>query len=145
MALGKLGAPVIYGWEKNSFLPIAEDDVGYMEWSAEMKGDALYSSGKIYVGRDVVAGFSRPQKSPVTIPTFARYRLTVKGGSLSQPIERTYDAKTAGENTWDNVTLASGLGAGKYTVSLFLHAQFIKENGTGQILNNSAGFLEIEQ
>ncbi len=145
MALRKLGAPVTYAWEKNSFLPIKEDTIGHIEWSAEAKGDAVYSSGKIYVGHDVIAGLSRTQKGLVTLPAFVKYTLRVKGGSLSQPIEKTFDANTAGEHSWDNVMLASGIGPGKYSVSLFLHAQFVKDDGTGQILNNNAGFIEVER
>jgi hypothetical protein len=144
-ALRKLGFPVTYDSSRNVFLPISEDNIGYIEWSAEVKGDDVYSSGKIYVGQDVIAGLSRSQQGMVTIPTFVKYTITLKGGSLRQPVEKTFDVNTAGEVLWDNVMLASGIRPGKYSVTLFLHAQFVKEDGTGQILNNNAGFLEVER
>lgn len=145
MALGKLGAPVTYDRTKNVFLPIAEDNIGYIEWSGEMRGDAVYSTGKIYIGREVIDGLSREQSGPMKVPTFVRYTITVKGGTLGSPVEKTFDVNTAGEHDWEDVMLASGLGKGKYSITLFLHAQFAKEDGKGQILNNNAGFLEVER
>lgn len=145
MALSKLKAPVVYDWSRNSFLPIAEDNIGLIEWAAETRNDSVYSSGRIYVGRDVIAGLSRRQQGMVTLPAFVRYTLKVKGGSLAQPVEKIFEAAREGEHSWDNVILASGIGPGKYSVTLFLHAQFAKEDGTGRILNNNAGFLEIER
>ncbi len=144
-ALGKLGAPVTYARTKNVFLPISEDNIGYIEFSAETRGDALYSSGKIYVGRDVIAGLSKRQLSPIRLPTFVKYTIKVKGGGLGQPVEQTFDVRSDGEHAWDNVMIVSGIGPGKYSVTLFLHAQFVKEDGAGQILNNNAGFLEVER
>ena len=145
MALGKLGAPITYDNSKNVFLPISEDNIGYIDFSVETKGDSVYSSGKIYIGRDVIAGLKQRQQGMVTVPTFVKYTLTVKGGSLGQPVEKTFEVNTAGENAWDNVLLVSGISSGKYSVTLFLHAQFAKEDGSGMILNNNAGFLEVER
>ena len=145
MALEKLGAHVTYAREKNSFFQPEESKVDYIEWSVELKGDSIYSSGRIYLGSDIVAGFSRQQKGMVTLPSFARYQFTLKGGKLAQPIEKTFEVQSAGEKSWEDVIIASGLGTGKYTVSLFLHAQYVKEDGGGQILNNSAGFLEVQR
>jgi len=51
----------------------------------------------------------------------------------------------SGEHSWENILIATGIGPGEYSVTLFLHAQFAKEDGSGMILNNNAGFLEVER
>lgn len=145
MALGKIGIPVTFDKSRNVFLPIAEDNIGYIDFNAEMRGDTAYSSGRIYIGQDVYAGLSREQTGAMKVPVFIRYTITLKGGSLGSPIEKIFDVSSAGEHSWNDIMLSSGLGKGKYTVSLFLHAQFAKEDGSGMILNNNAGFLEIER
>lgn len=145
MALGKIGVPITFDKSRNAFLPISEDDVGYIDFNAEMRGDTAYSSGRIYIGQDVYAGLSREQTGAIKVPVFIKYTITIKGGSLGSPIEKTFEVSNSGEHSWDNVMLSSGLGKGKYTVSLFLHAQYTKQDGTGMILNNNAGFLEIER
>jgi len=143
--LRELGAPATYAWEKNSFLPIAEDNANYIEMSAEVRGDAIYSSGTLYLGREVVSGLSRTPRDSAPLPTFVKYTLTARGGTLGKPVEKTVEAKNAGENRWDDVMVASGLGAGKYTVSLFIHAQYVKEDGTGRVINNNTASVEVEK
>ena len=69
---------------------------------------------------------------------------TVSGDTLPQDIEKEYEAD-AGTNTRDDELLASGLGPGKYNVSVFIHVQYRKPDGGAMILNDNAGSVHIER
>ena len=78
------------------------------------------------------------------MPVFAKYTITVEGGSLSAPVQHEFEANP-GENLRQQEMLASNIGSGKYTVSLFIHVQYVTRDGTNRILNNSAGSLAVER
>jgi hypothetical protein len=56
--------------------------------------------------------------------------------------EKEYDAES-GENIEEDVELASSLEPGTYRVELFIHVQYVDENGTNRILNRSAPTLSV--
>jgi len=139
------GAPVTFDWGRSFSSAPEENDFSLVEWEIEARGGALVTSGKVYVGRDVVEGFSRPQKNEFKIPTYAQYRFTVTGPGLAKPLQKTVDAEArAGEQSWREESLAAGLAPGEYQVALFLHAQTVKQDGTPVSLNNSPGRLTVE-
>lgn len=143
--LRKAGAPVTFDWTRSSFAT-QESDFSLVEWEIEMAGDTVVTTGKLYLGREVVEGFSRPQKNEFRVPTLAQYRFRVEGPGLATPVEKTMDAAaSAGEQPWNGLTLASGLDRGEYHVSLFLHAQTVKADGTPLSINNSTGRLTVER
>jgi len=43
----------------------------------------------------------------------------------------------------DGVASPLAESRGRYSVSLFIHVQYIDANGTARILNNSGGFVEV--
>jgi hypothetical protein len=145
--LEQLGVSLSYDWHKRrESAPPAADELELLEWEIELRGDSLYSSGRIFIGRDVVEGYARPSQSGLSVPTFARYRLTVKGGTLPAPVELTFDAdRRAGEQAWNGVLLASGLGPGRYDVSPYLHAQTVPSGGTPLSINRNYGDLTVEK
>ena len=78
------------------------------------------------------------------MPTFAKYRMTVSGGSLTQAVVKEYEA-SEGYNTRNDQELASGLGPGKYKIEIFVHAQYVASDGTNKIVNSSMPSLEVEK
>jgi hypothetical protein len=97
-------------------------------------------SSRIWFGSELFV--PREQgSSMVTIPIFARYTYTVKMPDGTE-VEKEFEA-TPGENALANVRLAGSQGPGEYSVSLFIHVQYVDGNGTARILNNSGGFVEV--
>lgn len=142
--LKQAGAPVTFDWSTNSFEP-EETKFNWREVEFEFKDRRIYSSGRVYLGRDVVEGFSRPQTNEPPIPMFARYILRVKGDSLAEPIEKVVDVEhRAGDHTWSNLEIATGLGKGEYKVDLLLHAQTVMPDGVPMSLTSGPVILALE-
>ncbi|MCG3205796.1 MAG: hypothetical protein KCHDKBKB_02519 [Elusimicrobia bacterium] len=142
--LKQAGAPVTFDWQKSSFEP-DENRFLWREVEFEFKDGRIYSSGHVYLGRDVVEGFSRPQRNEPPFPMFARYRLRVKGGTLIEPIEKVVEVEhRPGDHTWNNLEIASGLGKGEYKVDLYLHAQTVMPDGAPMSLNAGPVILTLE-
>ena len=95
------------------------------------------------VGEQLVQEASTSSDSLVSLPLFAKYTITVDGDTLRKPIEHEYEARP-GANRQDGVDLATGLGPGTYSVSVFIHVQYVDDDDGPRILNNSAGFLQVE-
>jgi len=72
---------------------------------------------------------------PYAFPTFARYIITVSGGSLEEPTKITFDGEP-GNNETEDEDLASELGPGSYEVSMFIHVQY-KDEDTNVGLNKT--------
>lgn len=143
MELERRGLAVDYARDHNQFPdPEGPEVMEIYDWAVELRDDTLYGSWHLYFGEGLFPAAEREQTGPVQLPLFVRYAVTVEGGSLSSPIEREYDAEP-GDNRRSEVELASGLGPGTYQVSLFLHVQYVKPDGGGQILNRSAMTLEV--
>lgn len=135
--------PLTFNRDENRFADRKPDDAEDLDWSVELRDNAIWlASSRLWFGHDLFT--AREQTSTiVTVPVFARYRYTVKKPDGTE-VERTFDA-IGGENILGNVRLADATEAGTYSVSLFIHVQYVDANGTGRILNNSAGFLELRK
>lgn len=138
-----LNQPALTARRENRFLERKADKAEEIEWAVELRDDGVWlTSSRIWFGPDLFV--RREQNSSiVTIPVFARYTYTVEMPDGSE-VEKQFDA-SSGENMLANVRLADAAGTGKYEVSLFIHVQYVDTNGTGQILNNSAGFVELSR
>lgn len=143
MELDRRGAPVDYARDQNNFADREPENTDDLDWSVELRDGAVWlASSRLWFGPELFV--KREQTSSlVTVPVFARYTYTVKHPDGSET-EKVFDA-TAGENVRTNVSLADAASSGTYSVSLFIHVQYVDANGTGRILNNSAGFLELRQ
>ncbi|HEY5611757.1 MAG TPA: hypothetical protein VIL97_11145, partial [Thermoanaerobaculia bacterium] len=143
MRLRELGRPIRFDREQDPFEKREREDTAVFDWSAEMRDGAIDASWHIHFGEDL---FNTEGESDgiISIPKFARYEITVEGGALDDPIERAFEAEP-GDNIRNDVRLASGLGPGKYKISLFLHVQYRTPDGTDRILNRSAMMLEVER
>ena len=125
---------------RNSFVDRERDDAEEIEWAVELRKDGVWlTSSRMWFGPELFV--PREQSSSITLPVFAHYTFTVKKPDGSE-IEKEFSA-TAGDNVLTEVRLADAAGPGKYSVSLFIHVQYIDANGTGRILNNSGGFVEL--
>ena len=141
--LRDLGATINYDRYTRS-LTTSTDGAKVVEATAELRGDKLYGSWKVYFGSEIFAGSTSRQEGIITMPTFAKYRMTVSGGSLNQAVVKEYEA-TEGYNARNDQELASGLGPGKYKVEIFIHAQYVANDGTNKIINSSMPSLEVEK
>jgi hypothetical protein len=112
------------------------------DWAIELEGDALLAT--LAIRFDPMLFEGPEPEGLVRIEKLARYRITIAGGTLAAPIERTFDA-VPGANRAVRRRVAEGLGAGVYTAELFLHAQYVDRTGTQQILNQSAETLSVER
>ena len=109
-----------------------------------VQGSSIRASWRIHVGRALFPAPGVRQEGPITLPQFAHYQLTVRGGTLAQDVVRTFDA-VPGENVRDDETLAEGLGPGTYHVLVFIHVQYVDPQGKGHILNDNADSVEVEK
>lgn len=126
---------------ETAFPKTGEREMSALEWSVEAVEGEIRGTWRIHFGAGLFGGRA-PEGAALTVPVFARYTFTVKGGSLERPVERTFDAEP-GENVRAGVPLATGLGPGTYRVELFLHVQCY-EDGTPRILNANTRTLEVE-
>jgi hypothetical protein len=129
-ALLQMGVALSYDRYVNNFSRSAED-AGAIETSAEMIGNSLRASWRFYFGSQIFAGSS----------STARYKATVKGGSLTAPVTKEFEARP-GDNVRDE-ELATGLGPGRYTVEFTITAQFQDAGGTNKSLLRSVPPLEV--
>jgi len=129
--------------------PFGEGDTGpgdtdLLELKLWFEGDDLHAAWRIHVGAELLAGVGGPPPGEgiMSVPTFARYAISVRGGSLPQELEKEHEVDGVLSERRDEV-LATGLGRGEYDVSVFIHVQ-TNAPGHPQILNNSAGSASIE-
>ena len=143
-ALHQIGFPKTRDRYSTSFTPeTGAEDTDLLELTAEMAGDELRASWNVWVGHELVND-RQPPEGALSIPIFARYVITVKGGTIMGEITKEYQA-VGGENRMQGEVLAAGLGQGEYQVSVFIHVQYIKPDGGPMILNDSAGFISVER
>ncbi len=143
MELDRRNAPIDYARDQNNFVDRAPEGTEDIDWSIELRDDAIWiASSRIWFGPELFV--KRPQTSTlVKIPELANYTFTVKHPNGSET-ETQFQA-TAGENVLTSQKLADASSSGTYSVSLFIHVQYVNAEGTGRILNNSAGFLELRR
>lgn len=143
MELERRNASIDYARDQNNFVDREAENTEDIDWSIELRDDAVWLvSSRLWFGEELFV--KRPQTSSlVTVPEFARYTFTVKHPDGSET-EKQFEA-TAGENVLSNERLADASSSGTYSVSLFIHVQYVNAEGTGRILNNSAGFLELRR
>ena len=138
-----LGAPINYDRYSRSSTT-SSDDASVVDASAELRNHTLYGSWRIHFGSELFSGNATHQQGPISVPVFSKYRITVSGGSLTKAVVREYDA-SEGSNERRDQELASGLGPGRYTIEIFVHAQYVDRAGTNKILNSSMPSLEVEK
>ena len=133
--------PLLSARRQNRFVDRRANDAEEVEWSIAVRDGGLWlTHSRIWFGPELFV--QREQSSTfVTIPVFARYTFTVRKPDGAED-KRRFEAR-AGDNVLYDVRLADASEAGQYSVSLFIHVQYVDANGTGQILNNSGGFLEV--
>ena len=143
MELDRRGASVDFARDQNNFVDREPEGTDDIDWSIELRDGAIWLvSSRLWFGPELFV--KREQTSSiVTVPVFARYTYTVKHPD-GRETEKVFDA-IAGENVRANVRLADATASGTYSVSLFIHVQYVDANGGGKILNNSAGFLELRR
>jgi len=141
--LRDLGAPVNYDRYTRSSA-ISSDDAEVVDAAAELRSETLYGSWKIHFGSELFSGSAKRQEGIVTIPTFAKYQITISGGSLIKSVVKEYDAGE-GINERRDQELASGLGPGKYKIEIVVHAQYVDRAGTNKVLNSTMPSLEVEK
>jgi hypothetical protein len=135
-------APILSDRDGNVFSKRAPDDMELIEWSAELRGDQLFATWKLWYGPELFEKHEQAQ-TIVTVPQFARYEITVVFPD-GRTMEKEFEA-APGENVKTGVLLADAAAPGSYRVELFLHVQYVTRDGTARILNNSAGFLELRK
>jgi hypothetical protein len=119
-----------------------EDNTDVHEFSAEISNGILYGSWKIHYGEKLFES-NTPSESAFSMPTFARYTVTVNGPGGAKLNEIKYDAQP-GMNEMSSVQLANASDPGEYDISIFIHVQYVREDGVNQILNNSAPSLSLK-
>lgn len=131
---------VLTASRKNSFAKFRSDDTEIVEWSIAIRDDVLRGSWRFWFGGDV---FARGEQASaiVTVPQFAKYTLTIRAPGGSET-EKEFNA-FPGENVMNDVELAPAREPGEYTVSVFMHVQYVTAAGEARILNNSAGSLSV--
>ena len=137
------GEPVLTAQWRDRFAERAQEDAEAIEWSAELRPDGVWLTGsRIWFGPGLFV--KREQASSViTLPIFARYTFTVEHPDGTET-KKEFEA-LAGDNVLASAKLAEASGPGEYSVSLFIHVQFVDAAGTARILNNSGGFVELRR
>lgn len=126
----------------NSFSSAGDDEADVLELKAEIRGDSLLGSWKIHFGQNLFTETSQAENSVVTMPVFAKYRVTVESDSLEKRKEIEYEAEV-GENERTDELLLSDLDPGEYAVSIFIHVQYVDAEGTNRIINNSCPAVRV--
>lgn len=125
--------------------PLGPEDTHVWDFAAELTDGELFAWWKVYFGDGLFESERHAELlgEVITLPLFAKFTVSVDGGSLREEIEHEVVAEP-GDNIGERVLLASDLGPGEYRVSLFIHVQYITPEGTGQILNRSSFGLEVD-
>lgn len=118
-------------------------DTELLDLKAWMDGDDLHASWSIHVGEELLAGVGGTSDGTVSMPTFARYEITTKGGTLGREILREYTVDSTRSVRGDEI-LATGLGPGEYSVSVFIHVQTNLPDSGPFIMNDNAGSVTLE-
>lgn len=126
----------------NEFPERGAEDMDVHEWSIEVRDDVLYGNWTLWFGPDLFLRRA-PAQGVVTLPWLARYEVTIRRPDGTK-VEKLFDAH-AGENVLRDVVLADAAAPGTYTVSLFLHAQYVGGDGGGRVLNESKSPLEVRR
>jgi hypothetical protein len=132
-ALRQIGVLPTYDCYVNNYSRTSED-ADAIETSAELVGDKLRVSWRLYFGSQIFANTSSPP--------LAKYRVVVKGAGLGSPLTKEFDARP-GDNVKTNEEIATNLGSGRYTVEFEIVAQFVDGSGTRKVLNRSVPPLEV--
>ncbi len=133
-----------YGlWEK-IYYPEVIRGLGITTWHfvRNMTIHTLHVFGWAKDKRGAVTYQWPEERRPIHRRLRGRHRLTKKPDGSE--VERQFEA-TSGENSLSNERLSDDGGPGEYSVSLFIHVQYVDASGTGKILNNSAGSVELRK
>ncbi|MHB0970292.1 MAG: hypothetical protein ACYC7A_17355 [Thermoanaerobaculia bacterium] len=134
MRLNGANAPVLFDTDDNT-VDRASDQAEVIDWSAEIRDDAVYASWRIWFGEDFFTERPDPEGF-ITIPKFARYTVTLIRPGADRKVEKVYDA-TPGENAMRDVLLGPATRSGDYSVEMFLHVQYVTADGTQRVINDS--------
>lgn len=143
-ALERMGLQPDYARDDNAF-PSGEDPEAaeMLRLEAEIRDGELYAAWTTHFGADLFSNNTpSAASSGFSMPTFARYTVSVEGEGLPQKIEKEFDAKP-GTSRQEWTLMATGLGPGSYRVSVFIFVQFVDKAGGNRILNNSTGSVTV--
>jgi hypothetical protein len=108
--------------------------------ASELRGTDLVGSFRIHVGAGLLP---RPGvKLPEAFPTGVRYRLTISGDGIEDPVVHEEELG-AGETERRDVLLATRLSKGTFEVALTLHATYVDAAGQYRILDESVPVLVV--
>lgn len=126
---------------KNNTQEIGEEDMAVTKLQVEIRENTLYGSWKIYFGEGLFK--NRPaEESEESKSNNIKYTVTVEGENLTEKKEVEYNAE-AGENMESDVTLLQDMAAGRYSVSIAMHAQYVDEEGQEHTLNTSSPSVDV--
>jgi hypothetical protein len=134
--------PVLSARRETSFPERESNDVDDIDWSVELRDDAIYGAWRIWFGPDVFVR-GEPASGIITIPQFAKYTFTVTLPN-GEEIEKEFEA-TPGDNVEMDVFLADATEPGEYRVDLFMHVQYMSKEGEARIINDSAAGLTLRK
>jgi hypothetical protein len=143
MELDRLGAPVHFDRQKNSFFKPLPHDTDAIDWWVELRDEAIFATWRVWFGPELFIRGTQPSSALVALPQFARYTFTVTAPDGTK-VEREYEA-VAGENAMSGIHLADAGAPGDYRIDLFMHVQYVTPSGEARILNNSETGLELRK
>jgi hypothetical protein len=120
---------------------LSADEAEVITFSILLRENELYGSWNIHVGENLFGGTPADQ-GEMTFPVFAKYYINVKGGTLQERLQLEFSAES-GSNVREDELLATELGPGEYEANIFIHVQYVDQEGTNRVLNNSSSFLYV--
>jgi hypothetical protein len=128
------------GTYKNNTVEVGDEGIEVTRLHAEIRENVLYGSWKIYCGEGLFK--NRPPEGSEDAKSNVKYTVTVEGDALGEPKKLEYTAEP-GENIETDVELVKDLPAGKYSVSIALHAQYVNTDGEERTINNTSPSIDL--
>ncbi|HSE42261.1 MAG TPA: hypothetical protein VLH08_15965 [Acidobacteriota bacterium] len=121
---------------------LSAEDAEVISFSISLKENELYGSWNIFFGENLFSGDSSSGEGEMGFPVFAKYYINVEGGNLEQPLRLEFEAEP-GSNIRENELLTSDLDPGECKANIFIHVQYVNQEGTNRVLNNSSSSLSV--
>jgi hypothetical protein len=126
---------------KNNSVEVGDEEMAVTKLFAEIRENTLYGSWKIYCGEKLFKNPSSEGSSGEAKPN-VKYTVIIEGESLSEPKKLEYYAE-AGENIETDVELIKDLPLGRYSISIFLQAQYVNSDGQENSINSSSPSISV--
>jgi hypothetical protein len=124
---------------KNASVEGGDENMEVLKITVEIRGDSLYGSWRIYCGEGLFKNNSADDSAQTNV---VQYTVKVEAESLDEPKQIDYNAER-GENVETDVELLQNATAGRYAVSIILHAQYTGADGQEHTINSSSPAVEI--